>query len=212
MSEPKPFASLGPTLLARKGAARPAMRAQFQTFGAYERHGSEQVEEGQIEDLGWNDMGHEGANDASHDSSAEDESPRRAEILALTPAPASPEPAEETSGEAEITAQAEPVHELPQVLRQQEEIARKVAQAPVHSAVEPAPRRTARGATERRKALDDGRRAAFTLRVDAERHLKLRLACTIRNLSAQQVVTEALDKLLSGIPELDSLTAQLKRK
>ena len=48
MSEPKPFASLSSGLLARKGAARPAMRPQG--FG--------QVGNG-LEDLGWNDMGGE---------------------------------------------------------------------------------------------------------------------------------------------------------
>ncbi len=72
-------------------------------------------------------------------------------------------------------------------------------------------RAPAPAAVERRSALDDGRRAAFTLRVDAERHLKLRLACTLRNLSAQQIVTEALDRLLSDIPEVQSLAAQVKR-
>jgi hypothetical protein len=64
----------------------------------------------------------------------------------------------------------------------------------------------------RQSALDAGRRAAFTLRVDAERHLKLRLACTIRNRSAQQLVTEALDLLLAQMPDLESLAAQVKRK
>ena len=48
MNEPKPFASLSSGLLARKGAARPAMRPQG--FG--------QVS-GNLEDLGWNDMGFE---------------------------------------------------------------------------------------------------------------------------------------------------------
>src|SRR5687767_6258120 len=47
-SEPKPFASLSSGLLARKGAARPAMRPQG--FG--------QMGSG-LEDLGWNDMGFE---------------------------------------------------------------------------------------------------------------------------------------------------------
>jgi hypothetical protein len=47
-SEPKPFASLSSGLLARKGAARPAMRPQgFSQLGAG------------LEDLGWNDMGFE---------------------------------------------------------------------------------------------------------------------------------------------------------
>ena len=48
MNEPKPIASLSSGLLARKGAARPAMRPQG--FG--------QVS-GNLEDLGWNDMGFE---------------------------------------------------------------------------------------------------------------------------------------------------------
>ena len=46
-SEPKAFASLSSGLLARKGSARPAMRPQG--FG----------QGGSLEDLGWNDMGHE---------------------------------------------------------------------------------------------------------------------------------------------------------
>ena len=47
-TEAKPFASLSSGLLARKGAARPAMRPQG--FG--------QGDSG-LEDLGWNDMGFE---------------------------------------------------------------------------------------------------------------------------------------------------------
>ncbi len=172
MNEPKPFASLGPTLLARKGAAKPAMRAQVQPFTSFERQSASQAE-----DLGWNDMG--------------DDARAPADVLALTPAPTSPE------ARAEMAAAAKPTVKL-----QQEEIARQVAR-PVRAAT--------KAAAERRSALDDGRRAAFTLRVDAERHLKLRLACTIRNLSAQQIVTEALDRLLTNIPELDSLAAQVKR-
>ena len=57
----------------------------------------------------------------------------------------------------------------------------------------------------------DSRRAAFTLRLDQERHLKLRLACTVRGRSAQQLVTDALDGLLAQMPEIDSLAAQVLR-
>ncbi len=57
----------------------------------------------------------------------------------------------------------------------------------------------------------DARRAAFTLRLDQERHLKLRLACTVRGRSAQQIVTDALDALLAQMPEIDSLAAQVLR-
>src|SRR5690606_16364988 len=50
------------------------------------------------------------------------------------------------------------------------------------------------------KTKSAGRRAAFTLRLDANRHLKLRLASTVKNRSAQQLVTQALDKCLAEIP------------
>ena len=64
----------------------------------------------------------------------------------------------------------------------------------------------------RRKANDDSiRRAAFTLRLDAKRHLKLRLASTVKNRSAQQLVTAALDKYLAEIPEIEALAAQVTR-
>jgi len=107
-----------------------------------------------------------------------------AEILPLTPLAANPE------AEAQTDQAAQPV-----VRRQQEAIGKRLSK--------PLPRR--------RSALEAGRRAAFTLRVDAERHLRLRLACTVRNRSAQQIVTEALDKLLADMPELDSLAKQVKR-
>ena len=51
----------------------------------------------------------------------------------------------------------------------------------------------------------EGRKAAFTLRLDPERHLKLRLACTLDARSAQALVIDALDRLLDAMPELDSL-------
>lgn len=58
---------------------------------------------------------------------------------------------------------------------------------------------------------NDTRRAAFTLRLDAERHLKLRLASTLQDRSAQKLVTEALDRLLAEIPELDAIAARVRR-
>ena len=54
-----------------------------------------------------------------------------------------------------------------------------------------------------------GKRAAFTLRLDAQRHLRLRLACAIRNQSAQNMVTQALDEFLAGFPELDAMTGSI---
>jgi hypothetical protein len=172
MTDPKPLASLGPTLLARKGGARPAMRPQF----------SAQFDLGQSaeaqEDLGWNDMGED----------------HTADVLPLTPSPPSPpESIAANDGAAEIH-------------RQQEAIVSRI------NPVVPAQREPRRDPLSSRKsALDDGRRAAFTLRLDAERHLKLRLACTIRNRSAQQLVTDALDRLLGEMPDLEALAAQVKR-
>lgn len=88
-------------------------------------------------------------------------------------------------------SESEPVH------RQQERIEASYASVP---------------SRPRRSALDRGAKAAFTLRLDAERHLRLRLACTAANRSAQQVVTDALDRYLSERPELDGLAEQLRRK
>ena len=55
-------------------------------------------------------------------------------------------------------------------------------------------------------------KAAFTLRLDPSRHLKLRLACAVNGRSAQQLVTDALDQLLSEMPELDSMAERAPRK
>lgn len=92
-----------------------------------------------------------------------------------------------------IAPETSVVAHIPEVVRQQREVANRIE-------------------GERRSALADGRRAAFTLRVDAERHLKLRLACTLRGRSAQQLVTEALDALLDGLPEVAELAAHVAKK
>ncbi|MEY4238872.1 MAG: hypothetical protein RL339_1473 [Pseudomonadota bacterium] len=159
MTEPKSFASLSPTLLARKGGARPAMRPQLGPIGgdALAR---------QLDDLGWNDMGHD----------VDDVPQHSAEVVSIAPDSLAPVYAP-----------------VPEVVRQRSEAARRVGGS-------------------RRSALADGRRAAFTLRVDAERHLKLRLACAVRNRSAQQLVTEALDKLLDELPDIADLAAQVARR
>ena len=58
------------------------------------------------------------------------------------------------------------------------------------------------------QATDGERRAAFTLRLDADRHLKLRLASAMGKCSSQQLVTEALDRLFNDIPQLERLVEQ----
>lgn len=192
MSETKPIASLSPTLLARKGAARPAMRPQWQPLSNYSTEvplpppGGEE-----LEDLGWNDMGEQPA-------------PEGASIVPFGP----------SDGPMEQAFSNGP----PAVVRQQEALSGKVAE----SLPEPPPliplaahriaRAAAASVSERRSALADGRRAAFTLRVDESRHLKLRLACTMQGRSAQQIVTEALDRLLDELPELEDLAKRVKRR
>lgn len=55
------------------------------------------------------------------------------------------------------------------------------------------------------------RRAAFTLRLDSDRHLRLRLASAVSGQSAQQLVTAALDELLTKIPEIEELAGRVTR-
>ena len=57
-----------------------------------------------------------------------------------------------------------------------------------------------------------GKRTAFTLRLDAERHLKLRMACTLTGRSAQSLVTEAVDAMFAEMPELDPLIARVQTR
>ena len=62
---------------------------------------------------------------------------------------------------------------------------------------------------ETRAKVKAAGKAAFTLRLDADRHLRLRLATATRNRSAQQLVTEALDAFLKTLPEVEALASQL---
>ena len=215
-SEAKPFASLSSGLLARKGAARPAMRPQGFGQGA-----------SGLEDLGWNDMGFEPpkpadvARDSSHDAFGEDvvEHPR-SHPTGLTPIDApvhSPvhhqqaEIVERLNGiedaegdEGDETAEIfEPASEEIHVARvEQPEPPKAVSVVPA------APRRAPRA----RAAVGSKGKAAFTLRLDPARHLKLRLACAVDGRSAQQLVTDALDQLLERMPDLDGLAAKAKNR
>jgi hypothetical protein len=49
------------------------------------------------------------------------------------------------------------------------------------------------------------RKAAFTLRIDADRHLRLRLLSAVTNRSAQQLLIEALDALVARNDQLTDL-------
>jgi hypothetical protein len=219
VSEPKPFASLSSGLLARKGAARPAMRPQG--FG--------QVT-GSLEDLGWDDMGFEPPKpavvplrDEDHDAFGEDiEEHPRVHPTGLTPV-GSPvhsqqaeiahrfngdEAEEEFDDSAEVDERDE--HAEPAAVATPPAVAEPnfVPKPNIAAAPAPAPQRV----PTPRAAPGSKAKAAFTLRLDPDRHLKLRLACAVDGRSAQQIVTDALDQFLAAIPELDTLAQKAKRK
>ncbi|HTG64689.1 MAG TPA: hypothetical protein VL917_08525 [Sphingomicrobium sp.] len=231
MGEPKAFASLSSGLLARKGAARPAMRPQgFGQVG------------GNVDDLGWNDMGFEApkpalapVRDENHDAFGEElpDHPLRNPIAALTPI-ASPVHDQQAEIEERFAAQDEDgeegedengeyVDETAEPCDPEdadaaaEAIAESQAAAvltiPVR-AVEPEPALAPAPVRPRRPRAAPGSKgkAAFTLRLDPSRHLKLRLACAVDGRSAQQIVTDALDQLLEAMPELDSMAERAPAK
>jgi hypothetical protein len=172
---------------------------------------------GNLEDLGWNDMGFEApkaapvARDEDHDAFGDDivEHPRANHPTGLTPinSPVHTQQAEiidrlnvEDGEEIDETA------ELYEPEAQPESVPLVVPVAA--SAAVPAPKRAPRS----RAAPGSKGKAAFTLRLDPERHLKLRLACAVDGRSAQQIVTAALDQFLEAMPDLDTLATKAKRK
>lgn len=60
-------------------------------------------------------------------------------------------------------------------------------------------------------SLTSKNKVAFTLRLDTDRHLRLRLASAVNKRSAQQIVTEALDAFLNNQPGLDALVDQVRK-
>ena len=227
-SEPKAFASLSSGLLARKGAARPAMRPQGFGQGAG------------LEDLGWNDMGFEAPKpaamalrDEDHDAFG-DELPEpaiRNPLAALTPVAS---PVHDQHAEIEdrfgLSANEDSPADGDDLVDETAEIYEPDAdegastlagltpssvvsiarEVPVtfHPQAHLAPKRL----RAPRAAPGSKGKAAFTLRLDAERHLKLRLACAIDGRSAQILVTEALDALLNAMPELDGMAERAPKK
>lgn len=181
----KPTASLSSGLLARKGQARPAMRPQ----------GFVGLNPGtSLDDLGWNDMGQEGFEPLPL-------SPEMPPVLAqrhalaeeFAPQPVQPEP--------------QPVAAQPQI----EPLSRPEPVAQPEPVAVPAPRpvSTATAARIGREVSAKKGKAAFTLRLDTDRHLKLRLASALSGRSAQLLVTEALDAFLETLPEVAALAGQL---
>jgi hypothetical protein len=201
MSEPG-FASLGPRLLARKGGARPAMRPQLAPLMADAAQIAALADE-QLEDLGWNDMGEAEAGDGG---AVVPINPALAAHPAAAPSPIVRRQQrgldERVLADAALTG-----HEgaKRKACRPAEDRAAAHAAGPEAPAADtPRPARRAPGA-------EGERRMAFTLRLDRERHLKLRLAATLQGVSAQALVTEALDALLAQFDALDAIAAHLNR-
>ena len=224
-SEPKTFASLSSGLLARKGAARPAMRPQGFGQGG-----------GSLEDLGWDDMGFEppraavtALRDDNHDAFGEEleEQPLRNPLAALTPVQSpvhsqhaeiagrlagsaedySDEGEEEADETAELYEPDDDAEPAPRVFASVSVPAPAAAAVVTPIATIP-PRRSRKV----RAAPGSKGRAAFTLRLDPERHMKLRLACAVGRRSAQMLVTDALDALLASMPEVDAMASKANRK
>ncbi|THD36873.1 MAG: hypothetical protein E7773_07210 [Sphingomonas sp.] len=191
MSEPKSFASLSSGLLARKGHARPAMRPQGFTGGYASLAGG-------LDDLGWNDMGQ------IHEPEA-DIHPLNAEDAIVAP----PE------GVPPVLAQRRQLKEEfePPVIDAVPDEHDVTIEAPVHEPAEVVSivRRPVSVATAGRLARETRHKnkAAFTLRLDEDRHLRLRLASALAGRSAQMLVTEALDAFLESVPEVDDLARQV---
>ncbi|HEV7290571.1 hypothetical protein [Sphingomonas sp.] len=132
-----------------------------------------------LDDLGWNDMG--------------SEMPAPAPVFEPVP----PVLAQRQTLVEEFAPEPQPASEP---------VAAPVAPEPEASA---RPVSTATAARIGREVASRKGKAAFTLRLDHERHLKLRLASAVTGRSAQALVTEALDVFLESLPELGALVDRL---
>jgi hypothetical protein len=179
-----------------------------------------------LEDLGWNDMGFEppkaaeAPRDENHDGFGDDvvEHPF-AHPTGLTPVQ-SPVHHQQAEIEQRFNGADEPeeeeIDETAEIFDPEAEdvpVAETVVAAPAFvPAPVPTPSPAPRRAPRSRAAPGSKGKAAFTLRLDPDRHLRLRLACAVGGRSAQQLVTDALDHLLERMPELDGLAAKAKHK
>ena len=205
MGEPKPIASLSGILLARKGLARPAMRRPTMLSS----NGNAAMSQ---DDLGWNDMGYDVDPDPTTPMDYEHGFQGANPLAAAVPevkhqqdrlADALFADLEPQAGSDSFADEPESVADVPSlVAATPEPVARPIA------------RRGGTDAPRSRARSKPGlkAKAAFTLRLDSERHLKLRLACAVRHQSAQQLVTDALDALLESMPEIGDLASHVPAK
>lgn len=211
MGEPKPLASLSAGLLARKGGARPAMRRAPLGSGP----AAPMTGEG-YDDLGWNDMGY----DVDPDQTDGLEPGRMVDLKPLLAGSVLTH-----NAEAEQAVDDAPGHdlvpeladalapdfepeavEIPEIVRQQESLIDRVAAVARKVEARPAPKAKKDRAP---RALRAREKAAFTLRLDAERHLRLRLASAVTNRSSQVILTDLLDEYLASLPEIDAMASRL---
>jgi hypothetical protein len=204
MGEPKPLASLSAGLLARKGAARPAMRRQPLGSGPAPMAGTG------YDDLGWNDMGY----DVDPVQSSEP-----ADLVDLKPLLAGSVPehnveAEQAVGDSigheiaeewQFEEEAAAPPPIPEIVRQQESLSERVAAVARKVEARPAEPKAPRAP----RTLRAREKAAFTLRLDADRHLRLRLASAVTGRSSQVILTELLDDYLASLPEIDAMASRV---
>jgi len=183
------FASLEPTLLARKGGAKPAMRPQLAPI-------PETVSDEQLDDLGWNDMG-----DEQHGIDPHPVTSSGTNVVAID---------RPRNDNAVVESSSSPI--VQRRARDESQIGLTAAAMPLPNENEDDESliRQAQSAKNKAAKTKGVRRTAFTLRLDAERHLKLRLAATIRSTSAQAVVMDALDAVFAQIDDLDLLASRIK--
>lgn len=203
MNEPKPFASLSSGLLARKGSAKPAMRPQSYRY-TNDSNGLA-VASPSLDDLGWNDMG----DDVTPDTSSTPVALHGAPVARLVIPP-------------RVVVQQEELAQRLETGQQEHEEASGGSHAPATDSAEmnafvapkshetpaasPMPLGDVRADAPRTSAAGKPK-AAFTLRLDPDRHLRLRLICAVTHRSAQQVVTQALDEFLARQPENSRLAS-----
>jgi len=179
-----------------------------------------------LEDLGWNDMGFEppkpaepAARDADHDAFGEVIPAHPHKLAGLTPVD-SPVHDQQAEIAGRLSAfvpddAGDEVDETAELYEPEEETVEpeEAPEAPVPAvAARPQPAPVVRRTRKPRAAPGSKAKAAFTLRLDPERHLKLRLACAVDGQSAQMLVTRALDDLLASMPELEAMAQKAKRK
>jgi hypothetical protein len=208
MSEPKPIASLSGVLLARKGLARPAMRRPAAVLGT---NGNAAFAH---DDLGWNDMGYDVDPDPTtpmdYDHSFHGANPLAAAV------PDVKHQQERIAEEYEAEPEAEAEVGFDSFAGEEPSVADSLTvvtmtpEPPVRPISRIGKTDAPRSKARSKPGMKD--KAAFTLRLDGERHLKLRLACAVRHQSAQSLVTDALDAFLASMPEISHMTTHIPTK